>query len=165
MKIHLKRNQKLFINGAVIRLDRRGSIELMNDAQFLMENHILQQEDAKTPLQQVYFIVQTMLMDPANSHLTKYLLDSYSDVLLRFDFSKEYNELIGPLKRWSRTPITMALSKCCGSRFIWTNLIPRSCPSFLSTNKMRLHNECSGSRVDLWIDRHDTKDSRAAGWS
>ena len=99
MKIHLKRNEKLFINGAVIRLDRRGSIELMNDAQFLMENHILQQEDAKTPLQQVYFIVQTMLMDPANSHLTKYLLDSYSDVLVRFNFSNEYNELIGTIKK------------------------------------------------------------------
>jgi len=99
MKIHLKRNEKLFINGAVIRLDRRGSIELMNDAQFLMENHILQQEDAKSPLQQVYFIVQTMLMDPANSHLTKYLLDSYSDVLLRFDFSSEYNKLLGEVKK------------------------------------------------------------------
>jgi flagellar protein FlbT len=98
MKIHLKRNEKLFINGAVIRLDRRGSIELMNDAQFLMENHILQQEDAKTPLQQVYFIVQTMLMDPANSHLTKYLLDSYSDVLLRLNFSNEYNNLIALIK-------------------------------------------------------------------
>ena len=99
MKIHLKRNEKLFINGAVIRLDRRGSIELMNDAQFLMENHILQQEDAKTPLQQVYFIVQTMLMDPSNSNLTKYLLDSYSDVLLRFDFSKEYNQLLAEVKK------------------------------------------------------------------
>ena len=104
MKIHLKRNEKLFINGAVIRLDRRGSIELMNDAQFLMENHILQQEDAKSPLQQVYFIVQTMLMDPANSHLTKYLLDSYSDVLLRFDFSSEYNKLLGEVKKMVDRP-------------------------------------------------------------
>jgi flagellar protein FlbT len=94
MKIHLKRNEKLFINGAVIRLDRRGSIELMNDAQFLMENHILQQEDAKAPLQQVYFIVQTMLMDPTNAQLTKYLLDSYTDVLLRLKLSTEYNDLI-----------------------------------------------------------------------
>ncbi len=99
MKIHLKRNEKLFINGAVIRLDRRGSIELMNDAQFLMENHILQQEDAKTPLQQVYFIVQTMLMDPTNSHLTKYLLDSYSEMLLRMNFSNEYRELIGSIRK------------------------------------------------------------------
>lgn len=99
MKIHLKRNEKLFINGAVIRLDRRGSIELMNDAQFLMENHILQQDDAKTPLQQVYFIVQTMLMDPANSHLTKYLLDSYSEVLKRLNLSSEYNGLLNDVEK------------------------------------------------------------------
>ncbi len=32
MIIHLKKNEKLFINGAVIMLDRRGSIELLNDA-------------------------------------------------------------------------------------------------------------------------------------
>ncbi len=99
MKIHLKRNEKLFINGAVIRLDRRGSIELMNDAQFLMENHILQQEDAKSPLQQIYFIVQTMLMDPTNAHLTKYLFDAYADVLSRFNFSPEYKELIDKVRK------------------------------------------------------------------
>lgn len=98
MKIHLKRNEKLFINGAVIRLDRRGSIELMNDAQFLMENHILQQEDAKSPLQQIYFIVQTMLMDPPNAHLTKYLFDAYADVLTRFNFSPQYKELMDKVR-------------------------------------------------------------------
>ncbi len=77
MKIHLKRNEKLFLNGAVICLDRRGSIELLNDAQFLLENHIMQQEDAKTPLQQLYFIVQTMLMDPPNAHLIDYLFQAF----------------------------------------------------------------------------------------
>jgi len=94
MKIHLKRNEKLFLNGAVIRLDRRGSIELLNDAQFLMENHILQQEEAKTPLQQLYFIAQTMLMDPSNAHFTMYLFDSYADKLLILRTSSEYQELV-----------------------------------------------------------------------
>jgi flagellar biosynthesis repressor protein FlbT len=69
MLIHLKRNEKLYLNGAVIRLDRRGTLELMNDASFLLENHILQPEEATTPLRQVYFVVQLMLMDPANAHL------------------------------------------------------------------------------------------------
>lgn len=78
MLIHLKRNEKLFINGAVIRLDRRGSIELLNDAQFLLENHVLQAEDAITPLRQLYFIIQTMLMDPENAHLTACLLESHA---------------------------------------------------------------------------------------
>ena len=77
MKIHLKRNEKLFLNGAVICLDRRGSIELLNDAQFLLQNHIMQQEDAKSPLQQLYFIVQTMLMDPPNAHLIDYLFQAF----------------------------------------------------------------------------------------
>ena len=78
MKIHLKRNEKLFLNGAVIRMDRRGSIELLNDAQFLLENHIMQQEDANTPMRKIYFIVQTMLMDPVNSHLTVLLFRTYA---------------------------------------------------------------------------------------
>jgi flagellar protein FlbT len=69
MLIHLKRNEKLYINGAVIRLDRRGTIQLLNDANFLMENHIMQPEEATTPFRQVYFLVQVMLMDPQNAHL------------------------------------------------------------------------------------------------
>jgi flagellar biosynthesis repressor protein FlbT len=70
MLIHLKRNERLFVNGAVLRLDRRGTIELMNDAQFLLENHIMQPEGATTPLRQLYFVVQTMIVDPKNAHLT-----------------------------------------------------------------------------------------------
>ncbi|MFN0192267.1 MAG: flagellar biosynthesis repressor FlbT [Aestuariivirga sp.] len=69
MLIHLKRNEKLYINGAVVRLDRRGTIQLLNDANFLMENHIMQPEEATTPLKQVYFLVQLMIMDPQNAHL------------------------------------------------------------------------------------------------
>jgi len=103
MIIHLKRNEKLFLNGAVIRLDRRGSIELLNDAQFLMENHILQQEEAKTPLQQVYFIVQTMLMDPTNAHLTMYLFDAYAEKLLSLNFQPTYRELIIAIKKMVET--------------------------------------------------------------
>jgi flagellar biosynthesis repressor protein FlbT len=76
MMIHLKRNERLFINGAVLRLDRRGSVELMNDAQFLLENHIMQVEGATTPMRQLYFIVQTMIMDPVNAHLTLVLFKS-----------------------------------------------------------------------------------------
>lgn len=90
MKIHLKRNEKLFLNGAVIRMDRRGSIELLNDAQFLLENHIMQEEEATTPLRQIYFIVQTMLMDPANAHLTVFLFRSYSTRLKKMAVDPTY---------------------------------------------------------------------------
>ena len=64
LKISLKPNEKIYINGAVLRVDRKVSIELLNDVQFLLENHVLQADQASTPLRQLYFIVQVMLMNP-----------------------------------------------------------------------------------------------------
>ena len=64
LKISLKPNEKIYINGAVVRVDRKVTIELMNDVQFLLESHVLQPSEASTPLRQLYFMVQVMLMDP-----------------------------------------------------------------------------------------------------
>jgi len=64
MNITLRAGEKLYINGAVIRVDRRATIELLNDVTFLLENHVLQADQATTPLRQIYFAVQVMLMDP-----------------------------------------------------------------------------------------------------
>lgn len=66
LRITLKANEKIYINGAVIRADRKVSLELLNDVQFLLENHVLQPDDATTPLKQLYFIVQIMLMNPGS---------------------------------------------------------------------------------------------------
>lgn len=67
LKITLKANEKLYINGAVIRADRKVSLEFLNDVQFLLENHVIQPDDASTPLKQLYFIVQIMLMNPGGA--------------------------------------------------------------------------------------------------
>jgi flagellar protein FlbT len=64
LKLSLKPNEKIYINGAVVRVDRKVTIEVLNDVQFLLENHVMQAEDASTPLRQLYFIVQVMLMNP-----------------------------------------------------------------------------------------------------
>jgi hypothetical protein len=64
LKISLKPNEKIYINGAVVRVDRKVTVELMNDVQFLLESHVIQAEDASTPLKQLYFILQVMLMNP-----------------------------------------------------------------------------------------------------
>ena len=64
LKISLKPNEKIYINGAVVRVDRKVAIEFLNDVQFLMENHVLQPEEANTPLRQLYFIAQIILMTP-----------------------------------------------------------------------------------------------------
>lgn len=63
-KIFLKAKERFFINGAVFRVDRKVSIELLNDVHFLLESHVLQAEDATTPLKQLYFIVQVMVISP-----------------------------------------------------------------------------------------------------
>ncbi len=64
LKISLKPNEKIYLNGAVIRVDRKVTIELLNDVQFLLESHVLQANEASTPLRQLYFMVQIMLIDP-----------------------------------------------------------------------------------------------------
>src|SRR5690606_2107656 len=46
------------------KADRKVSLEFLNDVQFLLQSHVLQLEEASSPLRQLYFIVQVMLMDP-----------------------------------------------------------------------------------------------------
>lgn len=67
LRISLKPNEKIYINGAVIRVDRKVTIELMNDVQFLLESHVIQADDASTPLKQLYFILQVMLINPTGA--------------------------------------------------------------------------------------------------
>ena len=64
LSLLLKAGDRLFLNGAVIRADRKVRIEVLNDAVFLLGTHLLQPEDANTPLRQLYFAVQTMLVEP-----------------------------------------------------------------------------------------------------
>ena len=67
MHISLRSGEKIYLNGAVIRVDRKVSIELMNDVTFLLEAHVMQPQDTNTPLRQLYFVVQTMLIDPVSA--------------------------------------------------------------------------------------------------
>jgi flagellar biosynthesis repressor protein FlbT len=74
--ISLKQGERIFINGAVVRVDRKVSIEFLNDVTFLLEAHVMQPEQTTTPLRQLYFIVQTMLMDPSNASAAMQLFDA-----------------------------------------------------------------------------------------
>jgi flagellar protein FlbT len=102
LKISLKPNERIYINGAVLRVDRKVSLELLNDVQFLLENHVLQAEDASTPLRQLYFIVQIMLMNPegASQALAMFrqslplLLASFADERVRTGL-KNIDRLVG----------------------------------------------------------------------
>jgi flagellar protein FlbT len=65
LKITLRAGERIFINGGVLKVDRKVSIELMNDVIFLLEQHVMKPDDTTTPLRQLYFMIQMMLMDPA----------------------------------------------------------------------------------------------------
>jgi len=65
MKISLRAGEKVYINGAVLRVDRKVSLEFMNDVSFLLENHVIQADQTTTPLRQLYFAAQIMLINPA----------------------------------------------------------------------------------------------------
>ena len=67
MHISLRPGEKIYLNGAVLRVNRKVAIELLNDVTFLLESHVIHAEDASTPLKQIYFIVQMMLIDPSGA--------------------------------------------------------------------------------------------------
>ena len=61
MRISLRAGERIYINGAVLRAERKLTFELLNNASFLLENHIIQAEEATTPLRQLYFALQAAL--------------------------------------------------------------------------------------------------------
>jgi len=83
MRLTLKANEKMFINGAVIRFDRKTKIELLNNANFLLEAHVLQADETDTPLKQLYYAAQIMLMDPSGADKAASLFMEMLDRLIR----------------------------------------------------------------------------------
>ena len=96
LRISLKSGEKIFINGAVLRVDRKVSLEFLNDVTFLLENHVLQLEDTTTPLRQLYFIVQMMLINPEGAEQSKAMFKRSIALLLA---SFQHDEVLAELKR------------------------------------------------------------------
>jgi flagellar biosynthesis repressor protein FlbT len=71
IKITLRGGERLFVNGAVLKADRRVSLELLNGATFLLEHHVMAPEKATTPLAQLYLLIQSALVEPAHSAETR----------------------------------------------------------------------------------------------
>ncbi|MFN3890899.1 MAG: flagellar biosynthesis repressor FlbT [Beijerinckiaceae bacterium] len=107
MLVNLRAGEKIYLNGAVFTADRRVTLKILNDVTFLLASHVLQPEQATTPLKQLYFAVQSALMDPAGiepiSMLIKDMLDrtirsfSNRDVI---DGLREVDQLIQARKHF-----------------------------------------------------------------
>lgn len=86
LQISLKPGERIYVNGAVLKVDRKVSIEFLNDVTFLLEHHVLHPDDTRTPLRQLYFIVQTLVIDPANGADARNMFyESLASLLLSFE--------------------------------------------------------------------------------
>jgi flagellar protein FlbT len=64
MKVSLRPGERIFINGAVLKADGRCSFEVLNDVPYLAESEIMHAQQTVTPLRQLYYVLQTMVMEP-----------------------------------------------------------------------------------------------------
>ena len=83
LRITLRAGERVFVNGAVLKVDRKTTLEFLNDVTFLLESHVMQAEDATTPLRQLYFIVQMMLIDPASAQAARQLFGTSHAAMIR----------------------------------------------------------------------------------
>ncbi|KQS65126.1 flagellum biosynthesis protein FlbT [Rhizobium sp. Leaf371] len=96
LRISLKSGERIFVNGAVLRVDRKVAVEFLNDVTFLLENHVLQPEEATTPLRQLYFIAQMILINPEGAEQSTIMFRK-SIVMLLNCFKND--EILSELKR------------------------------------------------------------------
>jgi flagellar protein FlbT len=92
MRISLKAGERIYINGAVLRVDRKVSLELVNDVMFLLEGQVMQANEATTALRQLYFMVQLMLMNPTDTGDAVALYTQHHAALLAVCESREMLE-------------------------------------------------------------------------
>lgn len=94
LRITLRAGERIFVNGAVMRVDRKTHLEFLNDVTFLLESHVMQAGDATTPIRQLYFIVQLMLIDPAGAEEAHAAFDrSYPMLMATFSSADIRNGL------------------------------------------------------------------------
>jgi flagellar protein FlbT len=89
MKISLRAGERVWVNGAVLRVDRKVSLELVNDVMFLLEAQVMQAADANTAMRQLYFIVQLMLMNPTDLDAAATIYGQHHNALLAVCESRE----------------------------------------------------------------------------
>lgn len=115
--IGLKGGERVYINGAVLRPDRKVVIEFLNDVDFLLEQHVMRPDETSTPLRQLYFIAQTMLIDPANRAQISAVFDTAHGALMRSFSSRDVLTGLAPLGDLARSGRTFDVLKALRGLF------------------------------------------------
>ena len=76
LKISIRAGERIFVNGAVLRADRKVTLEFLNTVTFLLEQHVLAPDETTTPLRQLYFMIQSAIIDPKCARSSVVLLRS-----------------------------------------------------------------------------------------
>ena len=94
LHLQLRGGELFYVNGAALRVDRRVSIEVMNDITFLLGSHILAAAEATTPLKQLYFALQLPLLEPEQRQNARPLiLERFAAAEAAYDGDKFTSEL------------------------------------------------------------------------
>ncbi|WP_308910077.1 flagellar biosynthesis repressor FlbT [Pseudokordiimonas caeni] len=126
LKLSLRPEEKLVINGAVIANgDRRANLIVHNKASILREKDIMQQEEANTPARRIYFPIMLMYMDPASS--TQY----YDEFVLRM------TEFMGAVSTPEVLDMCVEVSKAVMDRNYYKALV--QCKKLLKFEAERLN--------------------------
>ncbi|WP_295512631.1 flagellar biosynthesis repressor FlbT [uncultured Sulfitobacter sp.] len=65
LRLTLKPNERILINGCVVRnADRRQVIVIENQADVVREAELLKEDEARSPVKEVYFFIQAALLHP-----------------------------------------------------------------------------------------------------
>lgn len=81
-RVTLRPGERIFINGAVLKADGRMSFDILNDVPYLIEHEIMHAQQTVTPLRQLYYVLQTMVMEPGGMDVARSVFDDAMHWLL-----------------------------------------------------------------------------------
>ena len=64
LRLTLRAGDRLYVNGAVLAVDRKVGIELLNGADFLLDRHVLDAGAVNSLSHHLYYVIQCMVMAP-----------------------------------------------------------------------------------------------------
>lgn len=82
-RVCLRPGERIFISGAVIKVESRTTLELLNDVPYLVESEIMHPQQTVTPLRQLYFVLQTMVMEPGGIEMARGVYEDTMNCLMR----------------------------------------------------------------------------------
>jgi flagellar biosynthesis repressor protein FlbT len=94
MRFSLKAGERIFINGAVLTVSQKVTLSLLNEARFLLESHVLQVTEATTPMRQLYFVAQSILINPQEADMVIGAFRKLYDSILLFTTDEPAKEAL-----------------------------------------------------------------------